>query len=559
MTLTRDASSLALEQAMAALDALSPEDRAAVVTLSRALGSQLDVAADADVASNELLVGFAERTFYVPETQRPILLLAHQKMVLNAMFDPKFARHFGVTTGFQTYVYSTIKKSGKTTIAALIARWIAETWGRFNEVYSIANDKEQSRGRVYAKALQSIELDPRYARDTRTIPGQWRIIERDATHLPSGSYLRAVSNDYKGEAGANPTGTFWSELWGYTLEASRRLWDELTPVPTRPRSIRFVETYAGFQNESTLLVELYRKCTEPDRGAQRVTREDLEAIGYDWPFGPDHDPQLPLYVNPALKSFAYWDFNPPNGTYPARRMPWQTDEYYIAQAMELRPEVFERLHDNRWVSSVSTFIPAQWWTSCRVHPSDGFDVTLDPREPIVLAADASVSGDCTALVAVSRQPINRDLTAVRGSHIWSPSAKHKMDYRAPDGLLETILWYCANRNVVEIAYDEYQLHDLMTGIRNDGLAWTRKFSQGDERLVSDFSLYVDIRDRKIVDAIPDPMAAALLTDHITAAGAKTPTGVDTKLRIVKQAEDRKIDGCVALSMANAECKRLMLR
>ena len=45
----------------------------------------------------------------------------------------------------------------------------------------------------------------------------------------------------------------WDELWGYTSESSRRLWEALTPVPTRKNSIRFISTYAGFEGESGLL------------------------------------------------------------------------------------------------------------------------------------------------------------------------------------------------------------------------------------------------------------------------------------------------------------------
>ena len=42
-------------------------------------------------------------------------------------------------------------------------------------------------------------------------------------------------------------------MWGYTSEKSERLWDELTPVPTRANSLRFITTYAGFEGQSKLL------------------------------------------------------------------------------------------------------------------------------------------------------------------------------------------------------------------------------------------------------------------------------------------------------------------
>ena len=56
----------------------------------------------------------------------------------------------------------------------------------------------------------------------------------------------------------------YDELWGYTSEASTRLWQELTPVPTRKNSIRFITTYAGFEGESKLLWDLYRQVVSPD-------------------------------------------------------------------------------------------------------------------------------------------------------------------------------------------------------------------------------------------------------------------------------------------------------
>jgi hypothetical protein len=51
----------------------------------------------------------------------------------------------------------------------------------------------------------------------------------------------------------------FDELWGYTSERSRRLWDEMVPSPVRRISCRLVTTYAGFEGESTLLEELYKR------------------------------------------------------------------------------------------------------------------------------------------------------------------------------------------------------------------------------------------------------------------------------------------------------------
>lgn len=467
---------------------------------------------------------FSRNCFYIPETQRPMSLLPHQSAILNYAFDQN--------RDFQTIVYSTVKKSGKTTIASLAARWIVENWEPFSEVYCLANDLEQARGRIYQKALQSIELDPNYNPVRRELPGKWKIIERQATYLPKKSILRAVSSDYKGEAGSNATATFWSEGWGYTSEASRRLWDELTPVPTRKRSIRFVETYAGFENESDLLLDLYKLGLQ----GRQLTHDDI-----DWPF-PDRPP---IWVNERTKVFMYWD----SGEL-ARRMPWQTPEYYEAQAASLRPLAFERLHLNLWTSSISQLLPIDWWDACQIQYN-----LPGPNVPIVLAADASVSSDCTALIGVCRgkalTPAVQKEVVLVCSRVWYPPVRGSIDYG--ETIEPAIKELCKQYNVVEIAYDAYQLHKLMTDLTRDAVGWCRSFSQNAERERADKQLHDLIRDRRI-GHYGDPA----IREHFLGAAAKQKVDEDTKMRIIKRGAQSKIDMVVALSMATAECLRLNL-
>jgi len=96
-----------------------------------------------------------------------------------------------------------------------------------------------------------------------------------------------------GAAGSNHGLVSYDELWGYTSESSIRLWEELTPVPTRRNSIRLVTTYAG---ESGLLWDLYRqvgsKDKHPDGQGERL------------------HPDLPIYANRDARIFAYWDHEP---------------------------------------------------------------------------------------------------------------------------------------------------------------------------------------------------------------------------------------------------------
>lgn len=466
------------------------------------------------------IVDFAHKNFYIPENSFPIKLLPHQQSLLRYALDPD--------RNYQTIVYSTVKKSGKTAIAGLVARWVAETWGQRNEVYLVANDLEQARGRIFQAATTSIELTPGYNTQKRTLPGRWRIIENKAVHQTTGSIMKAISSDYKGEAGSNPTATFWSELWGYQSEASHRLWDELTPVPTRERSLRYVETYAGYEGESDLLETLYKL----GMSGRRLTHNDI-----DWPF-PD---QPPIWVNERAHLFMYWD----SGAI-ARRMPWQTPQYYEAQASTLRELAFRRLHLNEWTSSVSEFLPVEWWDACI-----GIVPPIDKSTPMVLGVDAATSSDCCAIVGVTRHPTLASNIAVRLYRVWYPQPGHPIDLTATmDVALREI---CSKYNVIEIAYDAYQLHKMMTDLRNDAVAWCRPFSQGNDRAVADKQLYDLIRDRRIIHSGDEPFR-----DHIRNSAAKTSKDEDTKLRIIKKGQDKKVDLVVALSMGAYECLRLML-
>jgi phage terminase large subunit-like protein len=51
----------------------------------------------------------------------------------------------------------------------------------------------------------------------------------------TGATINAISSDYTCAARTNPTITLFDELWGYTSERSRRLWDEMIRVPAGSR------------------------------------------------------------------------------------------------------------------------------------------------------------------------------------------------------------------------------------------------------------------------------------------------------------------------------------
>lgn len=98
-------------------------------------------------------------------------------------------------------------------------------------------------------------LDPRRTRQSTLA----KITNNVITFPSTGATITELASDYASAACANPTITCFDELWAYTSERSQRLWDEMVPLPTRKVSARLTVTYSGFEGESKLLEDLYRR------------------------------------------------------------------------------------------------------------------------------------------------------------------------------------------------------------------------------------------------------------------------------------------------------------
>src|SRR5262249_20164922 len=150
-------------------------------------------------------------------------------------------------------VYACPKKSGKTAFAAMHALALTLLFGgRYPEATLVANDLDQSVGRVFEAMRKIVECSQWLRRQSK--------ITRDTiTFPPIGATIRAIAADYAGAAGGNQNIAVADELWAFTSERARRLWDEMIPPPTRKIACRLTVTYAGFAGESALLEELYAR------------------------------------------------------------------------------------------------------------------------------------------------------------------------------------------------------------------------------------------------------------------------------------------------------------
>jgi hypothetical protein len=257
-------------------------------------------------------ISFVEVVLVNPETGRPFELLPVEREFL------KHAIQIG-TNGKLLYpeqVYSCPKKSGKTTFAALHVLTLTLLFGgAYPEATLWANDQEQAKGRVHEMVRRVIEASPILKREAKITDSRITFPAFDAT-------ITAIASDAGSAAGGNQSISVFDELWAYTSERSRRLWDEMVPPPTRKIGCRLTVTYAGFSSESLLLEELHK------RG------KSLPQLGKD------------LYAGDGLLMF--WSHEP--------IAPWQDEAWLASMRNTLRPSAYARMVLNEFASSESAFV-----------------------------------------------------------------------------------------------------------------------------------------------------------------------------------------------------------
>lgn len=468
-------------------------------------------------------VSWIEGNFFIPETRNDlhlhgrIGLQPYQRDALHEALTPDENGNYK----YSIVVWSDIKKSGKSTIAAAVNLYRA-TFTEFGEFYVIANDLKQADSRVAHYIRRAIELNPNMRR--RYKQQGYRIT------APSGAYVEAIPIDPSGEAGTNADMITFSELWGSHEDDKQKMWVEMTLSPTKyGRSFRWIESYAGFMEESELLYSLYETGVKqgellwPDR-LYNVTE------GQPTP--------LELYVNKSAGMLCLWNTQP--------RCPWQTKAYYDSERQILPVNQFDRIHRNQWVSSTETFVPLEWIYAC--HRKDEEWPTLKQNHSMVIALDAATSNDSFALFMGCRHPYLPDEVLTMFAQKWVPSKiTGKIDFQGTDdnpGPEKVLRKLIKNYNVVQVCFDPYQLYDFCNRLKKEGLAWFKPFNQGTDRLIADSQLRDLIRDRRFWHrGEPD------LIDHFGNANAKLDEQ-DSKIRLVKRVDKLKIDLAVAASMAS---------
>ena len=306
------------------------------------------------------------------------------------------------------------------------------------------------------------------------------------------------------------------------------MWAEMTPPPTVPNAMRIVVTYAGFENESQQLLDLYQMCFKKENG-QYVAGEDIPELAH---LTDVHGNQV---CRKNGRVFIYWDTEP--------RMPWQSQEYYLEQVATLRPSDFLRMHRNRWASSMESFIPMELWDlAVKALPGP---LTIDKGSafrsfPISIGVDIGMKHDCSALVGVYYDQRRRKV-GLAFHHIWTPPKDGGMldlEFTVEMELLR--LWH--EYRIVSVGYDPSQFQRSALTLSRAGMPLV-EFTQTAGNMTLATQVLYDLLKTHSLEAYPDEE----LRDHLRYASAETTA---RGFRLVKGKHTKfAIDAAIALAMA----------
>jgi len=436
---------------------------------------------------------------WIMEDGKPITLTDWQRAALAAWWELR-----GSTS---TLAISNVKKTGKTTLDAILLawRWLALPGQHF----VCANDFDQSQGLQFRMIAQMVERHP--------FLSQHVVATRSKlTFEPTGSELEALSVDAAGSAGALHLTSSHTEAWGIQYEQSIRAWEELTPQPGvfyGFPALRIVDSYAGYEGES----DTWHNLVDRGLAGDRVSEE--------WP----------VYRNGALLLFHVAGLEAQERCFRGDKS--EQEAYYEDQRASLRSGTFRRLHLNERTSSEGAFVEAADWDALVLDwfkcPTPGASVSL------IVGVDLATKHDTAAAVSVFSVPDEESSLCGLGPYrIWWPRGE-ELDLSAVEDWLAQL---AKDFHVQSIRFDPYQGTYLMQRLAAEGLP-VEEFPQTVANLtMAGNALYDVIKQRRL--AVYE--GAESIRRHVLAAAAKE---TERGIRLVKGYGGRKIDAGIALAMA----------
>jgi len=361
------------------------------------------------------------------------------------------------------------RKSGKSALGSGMALHGLMMGPRGGEVYSCAADRDQARI-VFGSAKAMVEQSPELLAQVK--------LYRDAIEVPTlGSVYRVLSSEAFTKEGLNPTLVLFDEVHA---SPDDELWNVMALAQgARVDPMLIGITTAGVKADRTggdsIAYRLYQ------HGRRVASGEAVDdAFFMAWWSAPEaadyRDPGTWRLANPG-----FGDLQDPED---------------FAAALTTTPEnEYRTKRLNQWVNQQSAWLPSGAWTGlAQAAPPD-------PAEDVdvVLGFDGSFSGDSTALVGVTVEPVPR-VWLIRA---WERQQTDTDDWRVDIGEVEaTIAAECGRRRVLEVVCDPFRWQRSMQEMAAVGLPIVEYPSSSPARMVP--------ATAKFYDAV---MSGALRHDH----------------------------------------------
>jgi phage terminase large subunit-like protein len=431
---------------------------------------------------------FIEERLINPDSGRPFVLFQAEREFLQHAFVPDARGDLP----YRDILWSCIKKSGKSTFGALCMLYtVICLGGRHAEAYVIANDYDQSTSRIFTSAARIVDVSPLIAA---------KMTSDRITFTATGSFIQALASDYRGAAGVEPVFVIADELWGFTTEASQRLYEECCPTPTRHPSVRMVTSYAGFTAESVLLENLVKR----GKSGQQIA--------------PD------LYVRPGM--IAHISHGP--------IAPWQSDAWLEENRASIRPSAYLRQYCNQFTTSESAFIDIADWDACvdlQMKP-----IPSRPGLSVTAGLDLGLRHDSTALVAVAWE---EDRLRIADHKVFVPKRGETLDVEktAERAVLELNERFALRA----VYYDPWQ-----------GIAMAQRLSRAGVPMIEwpQTPGNLGLMAGNLLDLITRKHIASYPSDELRNAVSKTIIVESERgMRLGKAKQSDRVDPVIALAMA----------
>jgi phage terminase large subunit-like protein len=437
-------------------------------------------------------IRFIEEVLRNPKTGQPFELFDAQR----EFFKHAWQRRLDGRLLYPEQCFGAIKKTGKTSTAAIHGLTTTLVYGgRYAESYCISNDLEQAQGRVFTEIRKICECSPLLRREAD-------ITQLRITFPQTGAFVQAIGGDYASAAGAHPTFTSADELWGFCSERSRRFFDELIMVPTQLISVRLTTTHAGYENESELLLEMYKRGMALPEIAPGL-------------HGGDH--MLFFWSNVPLA-------------------PWQTQDWLDEMRRLTRPIQYLRQFENKFVSSENVFIDPEQWARC-VNP-DWAPPVADPELRIFVGIDGSVKHDASSIVATTFDD-KAQLVKLVFHRSFFPSPDDPIDFE--ESIEHTLLDLKKRFCVVKVLFDPHQLQASMQRLAKAGLR-VEEFAQTTSNLTAASQALYDLIQGRGLMVYPDKVMRSAISRCVAVESMRG-------WRIAKEKNSHQIDVVVALAQA----------